>query len=160
MYYPREAQRDYLYTRNIILVIFSAVAGLVASYTFDSAILYAAIEADPNKSLAVITQIDKNPRNSRALTIEYEFTKSNESRIEGEYKMYTDYESAPFIGDKFEVIYSGFLPEYNSRSSKHPDESMSFYIFIGNILFIIFCFFLVFSTGRKIQKLKESDKFY
>jgi len=54
MYFTRESQRDYLYTRNIILIIFSLVAWLVASFTLDNASSYGLIEAYPIKTNAKI----------------------------------------------------------------------------------------------------------
>jgi hypothetical protein len=158
MYYPRESKRDFLYTKNTILMIFSLVAGLVAAFTFDEAFSYAAIELSFNKSNAKITQIEENQYNSYMLIVTYSFIIKDNSTAEGVFKSNTS--ALPKIGDDLPIVYSGFSPNYNSRYLNHINKKISFYICSANILIILLSMFFVFRTAKKIQKLKEEDKYY
>lgn len=159
MPYPREAERDYLYTRRIILVLFSLIAAFLMSACIDKGLSYLAIELDYNKTDATIVKVEEKSDGLRLLTYSFVTTKGINKEVMIAARWNT-FNHEPELGESLPVVFSGFLPDQNTPYELHQYHKSSFYICLFSALVIVITIVLVFFTGKKIQKQKEEDKYY
>ena len=73
MYYPREAERDNLYNRIILLTLVCILVLGIAAMAMREGGRYALLRISAVETSATVTQIEPLPRNSSAAILHYRY---------------------------------------------------------------------------------------
>lgn len=161
MFYPREAEKDHLFNRVILLTVACCVVLLLASMARGEGILYAALKLGAIETSGTVTQLDDIQMNSDGKIIHYTYTDDKGQVHEAEYvderyAQNTHYET----GGPIPLLYSRWLPEKNSIASQVESNRPGFYIMTGGVLLALLFLGISFRTLGRIYAMKEEDKFY
>ncbi len=163
MYYPRESERDYLYTKKYGLVVFALLFLIFALMAKNEAIPPAAIKFNPQETIGKVTAIDPVPYRSNAKTIYYDFEDNNGNKWSSAFECKNDCSSADQKykeGMNVTVIYSGLFPQYSTSKVTYESGSISFNIFVVSSFLFLCALGLIFKTIVDIFRHKEEDRYY
>lgn len=161
MYYPREAEKDHLYNRVILLTFACCVLlGLVAMARQQGAV-YAAIQWSAVEVTGTVTQVEAIPRNDTVKLIHYRY-------VDGDGRAHEDQcwdkrydEHAPYaVGQDISLVYSRWLPQVSSITTVLRSYRPGFYIMASGILLTLLFLGISFKTLGRISTLKQEDRFY
>lgn len=160
MYYPREAQRDFLYTRVTLLFFVMLILSLMLILSKDRGAPYALIKAAPVETTGKITRLEGvGPRNA-STNVYYRFT-HDDSEEEGMVNTSTYAESPDYeIGSHVQVVYSKWFPKVHNIQAVLESDSPNFYIMSISVGLMVLCSSLMFWTVHRIYRHKEEDRRY
>ncbi len=160
MYYPREAQRDFLFTRATLLFVSMLVLSLMLFLSKDKGAPYALIKAAPVETIGQITQLESvGPRDS-STNVYYAFDHEGQHE-EGMVNNSSYVEDRGYtVGGTVEVVYSKWFPTVHNIKANLKTSSPNFYIMSISAGLMILCLILMFWTIHKIYAHKEEDRHY
>ncbi|MCC2522198.1 hypothetical protein [Vibrio coralliilyticus] len=162
MYYPREAQRGNLYTQKTILLILLPIVMLVGLYAKSEALNYGAIELSPAQANALVTEVRENKYNSNKYQVFYTFTSDKSVSHQSVYRVNDIHDKypKPKEGERINVAYSSWFPEYNIPANYHSFNQTSFFIFVSSVLAFLAVIAGVIYLIIKIEAHKQQDRYY
>ena len=160
MYYPREAQRDFLFTRATLLFFFMLVLCLMLFLSKDRGAPYALIKAAPVETMGQITQLESVGLRASSTNVYYTFTHDGQ-REEGmvNNSSYVD-DPGYVVGGPVPVVYSKWFPTVHNIKTNLKSSSPNFYIMSASAGLMILCLMLMFWTVHRIYQHKEEDRHY
>ncbi|MGE7814195.1 hypothetical protein ACQKMW_12310 [Pseudomonas sivasensis] len=160
MYYPREAQRDFLFTRATLLFFAMLALALMLFLSKDRGAPYALIKAAPVETIGQIIQLESiGPRDS-STNVYYAFDHEGQ-RVEGMVNNSSYVEDRDYkVGGPVEVVYSKWFPTVHSIKANLKSSSPNFYIMSVSAGLMIVCLILMFWTIHQIYQHKEEDRHY
>lgn len=161
MYYPREAEKDHLYNRVILLTIACCVLLAFAFMARGSGVIYGAIHLSPTEAVGTVAQIERFEKNSRFATIHYTYTDHDGQVHENSYfDAYYDEHPAYDVGGPIDIQYSAWFPSVSSLSSALHTYRMSFYIMATALLLVLLFLGISAWTINRIASMKAADRVY
>ncbi len=161
MYYPREAEKDHLYTRIILLTVACCVLLFLASLAKHSGIIYGAIQWSAVEVKGTVTQLESIPMNENGMIIHYRYTDGDQRVHEDEYPDQRYIEHAQYeVGGEVPLLYSRWFPEVSSIATELHTYRSGFFIMAGGVLLTLVFLWISFMTFGRIYRMKEEDRFY
>ncbi|WP_122663676.1 DUF3592 domain-containing protein [Pseudomonas viridiflava] len=161
MYYPREAEKDHLYNRVILLIIACCVMLVLAAMARSSGLIYAAIKTGAVEVNATVTQVEDISRTSDMKLIHYRYVDQNEQTHEDAYVRDWPEKSESYeVGQTVPVLYSRWFPSKNSFSGKLNSHRPGFFIMTGCLSLALLTLLISLWTIRRIGILKAEDRYY
>ena len=160
MYYAREAERDFLFTRAVLLFLFSLILALMLSLSVSRGAPHGLIKAGPVETVGQITQLESvGPRNS-STNVYYTF--SHEGQREDGMVNNSFYVQDPGyeVGDPVAIVYSKWFPTVHNIKANFHYSSPNFYITSVSASLIALCFALILWTVHRIYQHKAEDRYY
>lgn len=161
MYYPREAEKDHLYNRVILLTIACCVLLGLAAMARQQGAVYAAIHWSAVEVTGTVTQVEATPRNNDLKLIHYRYVDGNGQTHEDQCwdKRYDEH--APYdVGQDISLLYSRWLPQVSSITTVLRTYRPDFYIMASGVLLTLLLLGISFKTLGRIFTLKQEDRFY
>lgn len=161
MFYPREAERDHLYNRVILLTIACCVLLLLAAMARQEGSIYAAIQLGALETKGTVTQLEDIPMNKNGKVIHYQFIDHDGHVHEDEYidERYGQKIRYDVNGD-ISLLYSRWLPQINSITTELHTYRPGFYIMTGGVLLALLFLAMSIRTISHIFALKQEDRLY
>ncbi|PWK39615.1 DUF3592 domain-containing protein [Pseudomonas sp. OV226] len=161
MFYPREAEKDHLYNRVILLTVACLVVLLLAGMARQEGMLYAAIQLVPIETTGTVTQLGDIRMNRDGKVIHYRYTDQDgqvhdDQYVDERYAQKTAFET----GGSIPLIYSRWLPGQSSIARELNGNRPGFYIMMGGVLLTLLFLGISFRTLGRIARMKEEDRFY
>ena len=161
MYYPREAERDHLFTRATLAFFMILLSLVMVLLSKDGGIPYAAIKATPLETIGIVTKIEVDNKIYPRTVIYYSFKTNKSYQVNGEYLVNTrNDKSNYFEGQEIKIVYSDWLPRFHTIKSNLEFNSPDFYIFSVGMGIIFLCLIFIAWTVSRIMKHKEEDHYY
>ena len=138
MYYAREAERDFLFTRAVLLFLFSLILALMLSLSVSRGAPHGLIKAGPVETVGQITQLESvGPRKS-STNVYYTF--SHDGQREDGMVNNSFYVQDPGyeVGDPVAVVYSKWFPTVHNIKANFHYSSPNFYIMISMPQIVMF----------------------
>ncbi|MEB0048592.1 MULTISPECIES: hypothetical protein [unclassified Pseudomonas] len=160
MYYPREAERDFLYTRATLLFLATLILSLMLSFSINRGAPFALIKAAPVETLGHIIQLESLGPPASSTNVYYAFEHEGQ-RIEGRVNNSSYVEDPGYeVGSLIPVVYSKWFPTVNNIKANLKSSSPDFYIMSVSIGLMILFSVLMFWTALQIYQHKEEDRHY
>lgn len=161
MYYPREAERDYLFTRATLAFFLIIPSLIMVLLSKGGGVPYAAIKASPLETTGIITKIEVGNKYQPRTIIYYSFEPNQNKQITGEYIQNKQNDNSEyFAGQKINIVYSAWFPRFHVIQPNLESNSPDFYIFSTGMSLILLCLMFIAWTISKIIKHKEEDHYY
>lgn len=161
MFYPREAEKDHLYNRIVLLTIACLMLLFLASLAKNSGIVYGAIQWSAVEVNGTVTQLEGIPMNKNGVIIHYRYLDDDQQVHEDEYPDQRYNEHAQYaVGAEVPLLYSRWFPQINSIATELHTHRASFLVMTGGVLLALICLWISFRTFGRIYRLKEEDRFY
>ena len=160
MYYAREAERDFLFTRAVLLFLFTLILALMLSLSISRGTPYGLIKAAPVETVGQITQLENvGPRHS-STNVYYTF--SHEGQREDGMVNNSFYVEDPGyeVGDPVPVVYSKWFPTVHNIKANFHASSPNFYIMIVSTGLILLFWGMITWTVYRIYQHKAEDRYY
>jgi hypothetical protein len=119
MFYPREAEKDHLYNRIVLLTVACCVLLLLASLAKHSGTIYGAVQWGAVEVKGTVTQLESIPMNENGMIIHYRYTDSDQQVHEDNYadQRYNEHHQLE-VGGTFRCsTHAGFLESAASPPS-------------------------------------------
>ena len=160
MYYPREAQRDFLFTRAVMLFVATLVLALMLFLSKDRGAPYALIKASPVETTGQVTQLESFGNWGTITNVYYSF-KHDEHDQDG-MATTSGYAGGPVyeVGSPVQVVYSKWFPSVHNLKANFNSGRWNFYIMSASAVLIALCQALMFWTLFRIYRHKEEDRQY
>lgn len=161
MYYPREAEKDHLYNRVILLTVACCVLLALAAMARQQGAVYAAIQWSAVEVTGTVTQLEDIPRNDMVKIIHYRYF-DNDGQVHDDECWDKRYrEHAPYeVGQDISLVYSRWFPRVSSITTELHTYRPGFYIMTGGVLLTLLFLGISFKTLGRIFTLKQEDRFY
>lgn len=157
MYAPREALKDFLYTKLAILILALVVSGAVAVWGFQQAVEYGLISLSPVQSRGRIVQVEDQDRSVK-VTFEYEDQKM--MKRWGDLRQRKRFALRMNVGDDVSVLYFSAYPAIAQLEMQLSKQAISFYILLGCFFFHLAACTLILRTIRQIRQHTADDFYY
>jgi len=160
MYYPREAQRDFLYTRAALLFLAMLILSLMLSLSVSRGAPFALIKAAPIETIGHITQLERFSAWASSINVYYAFEHEGQ-RIEGmvNNSSYVD-DPGYEVGGPVPVVYSKWFPTVHNIKANFKSSSPNFYIMSVSVGLMVVFSILMFWTAHQIYQHQEEDRHY
>ena len=165
MFQPREAKKDFLYSKMAVFVLAFAVAAFFAVWSYQQGVEYGLISLSPSKSSGRITSVD-----SEHWTVTFHFKYEDEQlntrygrlvqRNYGSASRRMGLTSKLSTGDDVSVLYLSFYPDVAQLELQLPKQALSFYILIVCFFVHIATVTLGLRTIRQINQHASEDIYY
>ncbi|KIR13152.1 MULTISPECIES: DUF3592 domain-containing protein [unclassified Pseudomonas] len=161
MFYPREAEKDHLYNRIVLLTVACCVLLFLASLAKHSGSIYGAIRWSAVEVNGTVTQLESIPMNENGIIIRYRYTDGDQQVHEDEYvdQRYNEHDQYEVGGD-VPLLYSRWFPQISSIATELHTYRASFFVMAGGVLLTLVFFGISFMTFGRIYRMKEEDRFY
>ncbi|MGE8186024.1 hypothetical protein [Pseudomonas sp. NPDC086278] len=161
MFYPREAEKDHLFTRVILLTFACCFVLMLAGMSRHEGLRYAAIQLSPVDITGTVTQLEEIRMNPNGKIIHYRYTDPDgkvhdDQYVDQRYAQKTAYEP----GGSIALLVSGWLPAQNSIASELNGNRPGFYILLVSVALALWTLEISFKTMGRIYAMKEEDRFY
>ncbi|MCP1444791.1 hypothetical protein J3D54_003923 [Pseudomonas sp. GGS8] len=161
MFYPREAEKDHLYNRIILLTIACCVLLSLAAMARHQGSIYATIQFSAVEVTGTVTQLENIPRTNMAKIIHYQYVDYDRQVHDGEYwdERYAErpqYE----VGQDISLLYSRWFPRVSSITTELHTYRPGFFIMTGGVLLALLFLGISFRTISRISAMKQEDRFY
>ncbi|EJM08504.1 MULTISPECIES: DUF3592 domain-containing protein [Pseudomonas] len=161
MYYPREAAKDHLYNRIVMLTVACCVVLLLAAMAHKSGMLYGALSFNGVENRGSVTALEQIPMNANGKVIHYQYTDAQGQTHEGQhaderYVEHTQYE----VDGPITLLVSPWMPDKSCIASQLQSYRTSFCIMTGGVLLALLFLLISGRTFWQIQAMKEQDRFY
>ena len=154
MYEPREALKDFLYMRVVVLVLLIGVCGLIGSFAFREGVLYASVSMSP---IRVVGEVTSYLETKYSVETVYTFIDQDGNVRSGERSFSRSDHDSPRLREQVEVLYASFDSELHSLEQDFHRNEIPFYMLSAAILISIFSVtMIIVSTFRIIQFTRES----
>ncbi|WP_339526483.1 DUF3592 domain-containing protein [Pseudomonas sp. EL_65y_Pfl2_R96] len=161
MFYPREAEKDHLYNRVILLSIACCVLLSLAAMARHQGSIYAIIQLSAAEVTGTVTQLEDIPRNSMVKIIRYQYVDHDRQVHEGEYQdQRYDEHSQYEVGQDISLLYSRWFPRVSSITTELHTYRPGFFIMTGGVLLALLFLGISFRTISRIFAMKQEDRFY
>ncbi|RBH59991.1 MULTISPECIES: hypothetical protein [Pseudomonas] len=161
MFYPREAERDHLYNRVILLTIACFVLLLLAAMARQEGSIYAAIQLSALEIKGTVTQLEDIPMNKNDKVIHYQFIDHDGHVHEGEYRDERYGQKARYeVNGVISLLYSRWFLQTSSITTELHTYRPGFYIMTGGVLLALLFLGISVRTVSRIFILKQEDRFY
>ncbi|WHS61370.1 DUF3592 domain-containing protein [Pseudomonas sp. G2-4] len=161
MYYPREAEKDHLYNRIVLLTVACLVLLFLASMAKHSGIIYGAIQWSAVEVKGTVTQLESIPMNENGMIIHYRYLDSDQQVHEDEYPDQRYVEHTLYeVGGDVPLLYSRWFPQTNSIATELHTYRSGFIIMTGGVVLTLIFLGISFMTFGKIYRMKAEDRFY
>lgn len=157
MYAPREALKDFLYTKLAILVLAVVVSGGIAVWGFQQGLEYGLISLSPVQSRGRIVRVEEQDRSVK-VTFEYQDDKLFKRR--GDLRQRKRSALQLNAGDDVSVLYFSVYPAVAQLEMQLSKQAISFYILLGCFFFHLATCILILRTIRQIRQHTADDFFY
>jgi hypothetical protein len=160
MYYAREAERDFLFTRAVLLFLFTLILALILSLSVSRGARHGLIKAGPIETVGQITQLESvGPRNS-STNVYYTFSHEGQ-REDGMVNNSFHVEDPGYeIGADVAVVYSRWFPSVHNIKANFHYSSPNFFILSVSASLMILCWVLILWTVHRIYQHKADDRYY
>jgi hypothetical protein len=160
MYYPREAQRDFLYTRAALLFLAMLILSLMLSLSVSRGASFALIKAAPIETIGHITQLERLSAWASSINVYYAFEHEGQ-RMEGmvNNSSYVD-DPGYEVGGPVPVVYSKWFPTVHNIKANFKSSSPNFYIMSVSVGLMVVFSILMFWTAHQIYQHQEEDRHY
>ena len=160
MYYAREAELDFLFTRAVLLFLFTLILALMLSLSVSRGAPHGLIKAGPVETVGQITQLESvGPRNS-STNVYYTFSHEGQ-REDGMVNNSFHVEDPGYeIGSDVAVVYSKWFPSVHNIKANFHYSSPNFYILSVSASLMILCWSLILWTVHRIYQHKAEDRYY
>ncbi|MBT2342398.1 DUF3592 domain-containing protein [Pseudomonas sp. C3-2018] len=161
MFYPREAEKDHLYNRIVLLTVACCVLLFLASMAKDSGTIYGTIRWSAVEVQGTVTQLESMQMNEDGAVIHYRYIDSDRQVHEDaypdqRYSVHKQYE----VGGEIPLLYSRWFPQISSIATELHTFRPGFIIMAGGVLLTLVFFGVSFMTFGRIYGMKEEDRFY
>ncbi|CAI8810319.1 MULTISPECIES: DUF3592 domain-containing protein [Pseudomonas] len=161
MFYPREAARDHLYNRIVMMTVACCVVLLLAGMARQQGILYGALSFNGVETSGIVTELEEIMMNDNGMIIHYRYSDTQGQIHQGQYQderyaEHTQYD----IGGPVPLLVSRWLPDKSTLASELHTYRPGFYIMTGGFLLGLLCLLISGRTFWQIQAMKEQDRFY
>ncbi|MFJ2366960.1 hypothetical protein ACIPIN_25255 [Pseudomonas sp. NPDC087697] len=161
MFYPREAERDHLYNRVILLTIACCVFLLLAAMARHEGSIYVAVQLSVAETTGTVTQLENIPMNKDGKVIHYRYTDRSglaheDEYIDQRYQKNVQYE----VGGSISLLYSSWFPWKNCIATELHTYRPGFYIMAGGILLSLLFLAISAKTIGRIFVMKQEERFY
>ncbi|PXF28670.1 hypothetical protein WH50_25040 [Pokkaliibacter plantistimulans] len=155
MYYPREAQRDFHYTRKMIALILLLPLFMVLLFARKGALTYACISVARADTQAVIASI--SPHYSTQ-TVDYRFTPAGGELTLGTFvtQQVNDYHTGQHIA----ISYSRWLPTFSVRTELLADMAINLYVALAALAAMLGCLLVAAHAVRSLRRHQLEDRYY
>src|SRR5450830_12614 len=161
MYAPRETERDYLFTRGVLLLFLIFLAFGMAALSKSGGLLYAAIKAAPREVTGTITQVIDTRKQASPADIYYAFDYELGNRGQGVHSLNAMVANPTYqIGDHVQIVYSDWFPSFHSLKSEFSFKRADFYIFSASLSLIALCLCLLCWNYRQMARFREEGVYY
>jgi hypothetical protein len=161
MFYPREAERDNLVNRVILLTIACCVALAFAAMARAHGVVYAAIHLSPIEVMGTVTQVEDIPHNSSVKMVHYRYTDHDQRTHDDEYWDPRYDEHTPYaVGDSLALVYARWFPQVSNIANERQSYRPSFIIMAGGCLLAVLFLGMSFRTLGRLTAMKREDRFY
>jgi hypothetical protein len=160
MYYAREAERDFLFTRAVLLFLFTLILALMLALSISRGTPYGLIKAAPVETIGQVTQLESvGPRNS-STNVYYTF--NHEGRRQDGMVNNSSYVEDPGyeVGSLVPVVYSKWFPTVHNLKANFHASSPNFYIMSASAGLMLLCWMLIIRTVYRIYQHKAEDRYY
>ncbi|WP_348970999.1 hypothetical protein [Pseudomonas atacamensis] len=161
MYYPREAAKDHLYNRVVMLTVACCVVLLLAGMARHQGILYALLNFNGAQTNGTVTQLEEILMNKNGKIIHYRYADELGQLHEGDfvderYAEHTQYE----VNGPIALLVSPWMPEKSAIASQLQSYRAGFYIMTGGVTISLLFLLISGRTFWQIQAMKEQDRYY
>ncbi|MBV4473970.1 hypothetical protein [Pseudomonas botevensis] len=161
MFHPREAQRDHLYNRIVMLTVACCVVLLLAGMARHQGIRYGALQFNAMQVSGTVTALEEILLNDNGKIIHYRYTDEqglshDDQYADERYAEHTQYE----VGGSIALLVSRWLPKQNAIASELHSYRPSFYIMTGGLLLAVLFLLISGRTFWQIQAMKDQDRYY
>lgn len=161
MFYPREAEKDHLYNRVILLTIACCVLLSLAAMARHQGSIYGAIQLSAVEVTGTVTQLEDIPRSSSAKIIHYQYIDHDRQVHEDKYWDERYGENSQYqVGEGISLLYSGWFPQISSITTELHTYRPGFFIMTGGVLLALLFLGISFRTMSRIFAMKQEDRFY
>lgn len=161
MFYPREAARDHLYNRVVMLTIACIVALFIAVMAKKDGIRYAALLVDASETIGMVTLVELPPGNSQTGIVQYRYSDDSARSHEGEYfdpRYSTGIQYD--VGSPIQLRYCRWLPSISSTVDQLPGLVPGFYMMTGALIVALLLLGISLLTICQISRMKAEDAYY
>ncbi|WP_207283651.1 DUF3592 domain-containing protein [Pseudomonas sp. FW300-N2F2] len=161
MFYPREAEKDQLYNRIVLLTVACCVLLVLASLAKHSGSIYGAIRWSAVEVNGSVTQLESIPMNANGIIIHYRYADGDQQVHEDEYvdQRYNEHDQYEVGGD-VPLLYSRWFPQISSIATELHTYRSGFFIMAGGVVLTLVFLGISFATFGRIYRMKEEDRFY
>ena len=161
MFYPREAEKDHLYNRIVLLTIACCLLLFLASLAKNSGTIYGAIQWSAVEVKGTVTQLESIPMNKNGIIIHYRYADSDQQVHEDEYpdQRYNEHDQYE-VGGEIPLLYSRWFPQISSIATELHTHRFSFFVMTGEVLLTLVFFGISFMTFGRIYGMRQEDRFY
>lgn len=119
MFYPREAEKDHLYNRIVLLTVACCVLLFLASMAKDSGTIYGAIRWSAVEVQGTVTQLENMQMNKDGAVIHYRYIDNDQQVHEDAYadQRYSEHNHYE-IGGEIPLLYSRWFPQISSIATE------------------------------------------
>lgn len=129
MYYPREEQRDFLFTLSSFALWMIPVFAFIA-FLAQSGATVAIIKVWPATMEGVVTSVKTLPNNDNVRQYEYRFTKANGTRFVDVFELYRQPGTPTYsVGQTIEIMQSRLFPNVQMPRERYEHSRMNFLVF-------------------------------
>jgi hypothetical protein len=161
MSYPREAEKDHLYNRVILLTVACCVLLLLAAMARHEGLAFAAIKLGEVEITGTVTYVGDIPRNSAAKIVHYDYVDQDGQLHEDRYRTGGYDQSISFeTGQNIPLVYSAWFPGISSPATQLGTLRPGFIIMSGGVLLTLLLLGISYRTMGRISAMKREDRFY
>ncbi len=161
MFYPREAEKDHLYNRAILLTVACCIFLMFAAMARREGSIYAAVQLSATETTGTVTQIENIPMYRDRSLVHYQYTDHDGQTHEDEYLDEHYQQKAHYeIDGPVSLVYSNWFPQKNCIASELHSHRPGFFIMVGGLLLSLLCLVVSARTIARIFAMKQEDHFY
>lgn len=161
MYYPREAERDNLYNRIVLLTLVCIIVLGIAAMAMREGGRYALLRIGAVETTGTIMQVESLPRNSGAVIVHYRYNDRSGRAHDAEYLDTRFGEQSQYVeGGPVALVYCHWFPSINSITERLHQLRPGFYIMTGGVLIVMLLFGISLLTFWKIGRMSAEDVYY
>ena len=157
MFSPREAQKDFLYTKMAVLVLSLLVSGGIAIWGFQQGVEYGLIAFSPERSAGRIVKVEEKPD---TIKVTFAFEDRRLVKYQGGLLQRRQFALPLKTGDDVDVLYFSHFPSVAQLELQLSKQAISFYILLGCFLVHILTATLIVRTVGQIKRHTAEDFYY
>jgi len=157
MFSPREARKDFLYTKLAALLLFSLVSAVFAVWGFQQGVEYGLISLSPRQAQGRIIAVEE-----RDFAVEVTFAYRDGDLVghTGDLLQRKPPTSLLTAGTDVSVLYFSLYPSIGQMEMQLSKQALSFYILLGCFCFHVVAGVLIMQTIGQIRRHTTDDFYY
>lgn len=157
MYSPREARKDFLYTKLVALLLFSLMGAGFAVWGFQQGVEYGLITLSPRQAQGRIIEVGEQ---ERSIKVTFEYHDTDLVKHLGDVRKRKKFALQLDAGDDVSVLYFSLYPAIAQLEMQLSKQAISFYILLGCFCFHLVAGFLIMRTIGQIRQHASEDFYY